>query len=93
MKTTRSFQSCECNRSPSFVPQRAGWVGVTGALDQPLFMESWALYGSGGKKADALSMPLINQGMGYEPSLQLSCGVYSDVTNSHLALLILSEFQ
>jgi hypothetical protein len=52
-----------------------------GALDQPLFVESWALYGSGGEKVDALSTPLINSGAGSEPSLRLSCGINSDMSN------------
>jgi hypothetical protein len=52
-----------------------------GAPDQPLFVESWVLHGSGGKKADVLSTPLINLGGGSEPSLQLSCGVNRDVRN------------
>jgi hypothetical protein len=81
MKTTHSFQNCEHNGPPSSVPHGAGWVGVTGALDQTLFMESWALYGSGGEKADALSMLLINPGACFVASLQLSCGINSNVQN------------
>jgi hypothetical protein len=33
---------------------------------------SRALHGLGGEKADALNMPLINPGIGSEPSLQFS---------------------
>jgi hypothetical protein len=62
-------------------PPRAGCIGVTGALDQPLFMESRALYGSGGKKADALTTPLINPSVCSELSLRHSCGMNSDISN------------
>jgi hypothetical protein len=44
-----------------------------GALDQPLFVESWALYGSGGEKVDALSTPLINSGINSDMSNHPSC--------------------
>jgi hypothetical protein len=39
------------------------------------------LYGLGGEKADAFSMPLINPGVGSEPLLRLSCGINSNVPN------------
>jgi hypothetical protein len=67
-----SFQSCEHDGLPSLVPHHAGWVSVTSMRDQPPFVASGTLHGSGGEKDDALSVPLINLGTGSEPSLQLS---------------------
>jgi hypothetical protein len=72
METAHSFRSCKCDRPPSLVPHCAGWVGVIGMWDQPSFVASGTLHGSGGEKAGALSTPLINLGVGSEPSLRLS---------------------
>jgi hypothetical protein len=46
--------------------------GVIGVWDQPSSVVNGTLQGSGGKKANALSAPLINLGIGSEQSLQLS---------------------
>jgi hypothetical protein len=51
---------------------RAGWVDVAGARDRHLFVSNVASHGSGGKKADVLSSPLINPCAGFEPSIWLS---------------------
>jgi hypothetical protein len=72
MKTTHSFQSCERDGPPSLAPHHAGSVGVTGVWDRPPFVVSRALHSSVGEKADALSVPLINPGVGSELSLQFS---------------------
>jgi hypothetical protein len=72
LETAQFFWSCECDGSPSLVSHHARWVGVIGVWDQPLFMVSGTLHGLGSEKADTLSTPPINLGMGFESSLWLS---------------------
>jgi hypothetical protein len=72
VRTIRSFQGCECTRLLSLASHHIGWVDVAGAWDRPLFVASGMSYCSGGEKADVLSPPFINIGIGFEPSLQLS---------------------
>jgi hypothetical protein len=72
METTHSFPSRECDGLPSLLPHRVWWVSVAGMQDQPLFVASGTLHGSDGEKDDASSTPLINPGVGSEPSLRFS---------------------
>jgi hypothetical protein len=66
MENRHSFRSCEREGPHSMVPHRTGWVSVIGVWDQPPFVSSGTLHGSGGKKAGALSTQLINLGTGSE---------------------------
>jgi hypothetical protein len=72
MEIELSFLSCERDRPPSLAPHHTRSVGVTDVRDQPPFMVNRVLHSSVGKKADALSTPLINLGAGYELSLWFS---------------------
>jgi hypothetical protein len=71
-KQCTSFRVVDVMDHLPWYPHSVGWVGVTGMRYQPPFVVSGTLHGSGGERADAFNAPLINLGMGYELSLQLS---------------------
>jgi hypothetical protein len=48
------------------------WVDTAGARDRLLFVLNLVSHGSGGEKADVLSLPHINPGAGFKPSLWFS---------------------
>jgi hypothetical protein len=72
VKTRHSFQCCGRTRWLSSASHRARWVDATDAKDPPLFVVSGTSHDLSGKKANVLSPPLINLGVGFEPPLRLS---------------------
>jgi hypothetical protein len=72
VKSRCSLLGCGRTKLRSSGSHRVVWVGTAGAQDQPLFVSNVASHGSGGEKANVLSPPLINLGMGFVPSLWLS---------------------
>jgi hypothetical protein len=72
VKTIHSFQGCGCVGRVSSASHSVGWVDAANARDPPLFVASETSHDSGVKKANVLSLPLINLGGGFKPPLQLS---------------------
>jgi hypothetical protein len=72
VKSRCSFLGFRRTGQLSLGSHRARWVDAAGAWDQPLFVPNVASHGSDGEKTYVLSLPLINPGVGFEPSLWLS---------------------